>query len=594
MFIAVEFRKSDLNLKSFIDKILEKITPYIPLGYDNSPCVYMKYNFLFFSFRRSIDKTEKVLYNEEGVIFYDGYFLCDEIKNIDFLEKSGGVKSYLIVNDENIVADNSSAGLFSIYYSFEDRLVLSSRPLFVELIRTLDIGQIKINKSEINLVSRLAFGSWIDGSTGFECVKRLTPEKKIKISFRDGKINFENKKIFFDDDFSCESFNDSVESLAESLLSSISGKEKKILLMSGGKDSRTIAAALDGAGKEFSGIVNGDPANEEVIVAKNVFENCSSATKFEINSQRAYYDSVYSAMESSLRTEGQVSHVAHQIYFDNLSFYNGHVYHGHGHLLRGGTGGWPISTLEKVHEEKLLSSFISGWINKELTNDCSKFLKSFYSEVGFSEKIAFYAHLNFRVGAYQSPGILEMSGLNEYRFPLCDDKVVNAARKISLNDLRQEKSVFAVISKFSKNLSSIPLYGEMWAFEKDGEDANFPGRKYRVSSFDKNHFRSKKSGLSFIGAPRKISRESVAAQFIIDSGYLDNLRKILTKRMINIIESYATEDSLPAEELLRPLPVQGSAKRKIFEIFGMAVNQETNWLRQIRSGTRVFTGLKFL
>ena len=606
MFICMEIKENESENSNFLGlvrDIIGTISPYIPLGYDNRPHVYVHKNFLFFTFVRASSQKEKIIYGENYTIFYDGYF-TNECVNISYedINQRGGVNSYIILKSNELIVDTSSAGLFSVFYSNKDRIILSSRPLFVELIRGMRIGDkntisVEMNNDEKSLISRLAFGSWLTGNTGFKNIYRLLPDERMRISLSGNQISFEKKILLQSNDFLCNDLEMGIADLTASLLSAVKSEDvtvKRNILLSGGKDSRTIISALDAAKITFSARINGNPQNEEVIIAKKVFDTCKTAVDFTSQSQRAYYDSVYGGMESVLRTEGQVSHVAHQIYFDNVKFYDGVVFHGHGHLLRGGVGGWEKKPSIDFHEKKLFSSFISGWVNNELVFPCTSFLKSFYRNFLFSDTLAFYSHLHFRVGAYQTPGIIEMSGLNEYRFPLCDEQVVSSARKISIDLLQNEKAVFGAIKSLSPDLSNLPVYGEMWAFEKYAEDPFFPGRSKRMSNIDKNYFQSKKSGLELIGDKRQDKREVIAAKFIIDSGYFDSIKHLLTPRMRNVILSYAKNHRLPEEELARPLPVQKSAMRKTFEIFGLAISERTRWLREIRPSTSTYLCLRYI
>lgn len=468
----------------------------------------------------------------------------------------------------------------SIAFKGDDFIVAGTRPLIVHLVaRESDYPL--LTSADIDV--RLTAGSLITHSTHYEGVRRLQPLKALAIG-TGGCTEIEypiRDEKEFNSKMPHEFYAEHLVNALSSAVSPFKGSSVNVL-MSGGKDSRTITATCYGNNIRTKGIVYDAEGGEESTVAQ-LMANAVGST-LEVRRQRIYADPIEGSLRSHMRTEGLLTAVPHQITFAEQEKFDGPVLHGHGHLLRGGFASTMSPDVDYI-KKVAVAPYSSGWIRAEASRKVQNYLSDWMVMRGKGDfrNLQYWSHHDLRCGVHQAPGILDYDGTNRMIYPLLDDKLVRLSNRIPLFYKVRELSVFSAIKAFAPKVAELPLYGEMWRFEAKEELDGYPGRDKRATAVDKNHTVSRGGGTVSLGRPQVRDTDHISADYIMSSRIFSEIKPMLTDRMVNIIESYASGLGLPQRERETHLPSQRSARRKMLEVFGLCTLFEGQWLRPYRA-----------
>lgn len=631
MFLAISL--AEPAAPSILRRTARRLSAHVPDAFAPIPLIWLsacKRLALLHWVRSDENPHERLLATPDQAVVLDGYLsnpdpgrgmaatLADRLARHGSLVGSGGaggVAAMAQARDGRLRLWTTQPGTHGIYYAtgrlFDGKngeiappcAVAGPRPLLVHLAAQGDLG---LSLSQERAGLRLAASSVLDHGTLFEGMRRLWPTHALDL-VRGVATEVPLALPAGPSPAKGEAAEQLATDLANALTAAVAPvRGGGTLLASGGKDSRTIAAACHAAGVPLQAMTHGPEGGEEAETARAMMARLG--VTIDIRPQGIYADPVAGAMRTMLRTEGQIASDCRQLPFDAPVAFDKPVLHGHGHLLRGGgasrsdyalpqpgqpadagrTGlgglfGRTPTPPPKPDAPDLLkvleTPFTSGWVKPEL-NQASRAVVDRWRDsrpVSDPREWLYMAHHDLRVGVHTAPVFLDLTGVNRMIFPLLDENVIAVANRLPFEDRVSERALFRAIRRMAPALTELPLYGEMWRFEKDGPVAGLDGRELRLSMFDKDHFRQTKSGLSYIGS-RPPGRGSAAATFLRDSAFWPSIRDRLTDRMIAAVDSLALHGKLPQAELDRPKPVQDSALRKMNEIFGLAVLFCSDWL----------------
>lgn len=634
MFLAISF--AEPAAPSILRRAARRLCPQVPDSFDPIPVIWQsgcKRMALLHWLRNNEQAEERLSASADQAIVLDGYLsnpdpnrsmaatLAARLAQHDTMSGSagaGGVAAMAHARNGKIRLWTTQPGTHGIYYA-TGRLfggphgdvsppcaVAGPRPLLVHLAARGDHG---LSLSQERAGLRLAAGSVIDHGTLFEGMRRLWPTNALELTggaASEVPVNLQTVPY----PASTQPQERMAEDLADALISAVAPvRSGGTLLASGGKDSRTIAAACHAAGVPLQAMTHGPEGGEEAETARAMMARLG--VDLDIRPQRIHSDQVTGAMRTMLRTEGQIASDCRQLPFDAPVAFDTPVLHGHGHLLRGGGAsradyalpdpgpgaarrpgfaaflGRSAAPPPQPGAPDLLKTletpFTSGWVTPAL-NDASRSVLDQWRDsrpVSDPREWLYMAHHDLRIGVHTAPVFLDLTGINRMIFPLLDENVIAVTNRLPFEDRVSESALFRAIRRMAPALTELPLFGEMWRFEKDGPVSGLDGRDLRLSTFDKDHFRQTKSGLSYIGA-RPSGRFSQAAAFLRDSSFWSGIRVLLTDRMIAVVDEQALLGRLPQAELARPKPVQDSALRKMNELFGLAILFCSDWLQPMR------------
>jgi hypothetical protein len=506
-----------------------------------------------------------LLKSSSGYIFCCGYagkgileasaeesniFSLLELRNSSLVLKSspGGVGSYVYIpsNCSQVFSWSTqppTVGLF-IGKNRDSYSVVSNRPLLAYCASALTLG---IKHNQNYFYKYLCSGFAVDGDTPFLNVAACPPNKSLVQE--NGEYKFATYLLSPPESIPQElPLAEKSKLMAEELLSACYPIKESVnshIFLSGGKDSRTICAALSVLGcKKLSAFTYGRTDIGEVSVAQKVAK--CIGVEHEIRKTRVLGD-VFRALTHSLQvTDGLGMAFTHQYNFKiNLDHCkNGPAYHGNGHLLRGGsarTMNGNKSFLDKAFREIFISSFTSNQCNNETLKALGCWRGSRLRDFKDGRDILFYANKDFRAGQFAIPPTLDLTSKAFMVYPLVDERVARFAESLCVFDRVSERVLFGAIRLLNNDLSNIPLYGEIWRFDRSPEKTdfvdsnhNFPdGYSLRqpseVSKIVFNDPQKKGSGFQFDFDRKPRNSAMELANLILSSSFVDLLPELLNQ-----------------------------------------------------------------
>lgn len=381
----------------------------------------------------------------------------------------GGVFSIARVRDSVIEGWNALARLEHVYWHRQaGRVVVSSRALAAHLVGTHSRTP---TYDRDFLTHVLASGFPTTEHTPFEGVETLGPQQHLAATTRQTRVRT----------ISSEAPDDPVTAVASGLTSSIAfvpGVDPHSFMgVTGGKDSRVVAAAMASSGSPFKAITGGLSEHPDVIVAERVTEilgiphlktGIGTMAKDSIT-----VEIIAKGCERLLGSDG--SHPAFEWVHVNtrVASLDRIALGGQGgELLRGGYAKSSIPSMGSAAKRienlvlrnrdllspdaglALAASTAADVELCSLTEDPADTMWEYY--------------LRFRSGRWAAAAFAASSVGRTTVWPFFDARVVGAARHMSTEDRISELAVFEILGRLSKPLTTLPLAGARWNFEKQG------------------------------------------------------------------------------------------------------------------------------
>lgn len=345
------------------------------------------------------------------------------------------------------------------------------------------------------------------------------------------------------------------------------------LFLSGGKDSRTLACVLKSiAPNRVNAFTLGSIERGEGKVAAPVAKRF--AKRFSTRTQAIIADPIKAAIVSNNSTDGLGINFAHQYNFrQDLSDLRGlPTYHGHSHLLRGGfarTMNGDKQTLRNSLRGSFLSPFVKegakSWGDQFLTDWENERAKAFRD----GRDILFYGQQDFRLALFTAPSSMDLTARTFMLYPLMDERVARFAASLSVFDRVSERVVFGAMQKLAKELTDLPLMGEIWRFDKYPEKRDF---------VDSDHNFQEGYALRQPEAPNKLAELNAdLAQFIYDADNNEPLdrRRIMASTVLD--SSMRTEIAgIVAPEVMDEFNSVAATGRSTDYLNGLDVNTRFN------------------
>lgn len=607
-FLAFSFSKT-ADAEERLRAIARLCTQFIPAVFATPPEIWFdlerRVGWIAWDRRdSSLSVGSKAHGRGAGDIVFDGYVTIDDggtgsraariassialVNNRPRLDEStGGVAAFAFLprREPLVFCWSTQPPTLGIYWAQGNGfLVAGPRPILVHLAAA-ERPYATLDPSFI--ATRLAAGSGIDGSTSFAGVRRVALGRTLRLG-PDGAQEVghpldapeaQPRGTLQGDLGDVDNLSDQLAEALVGALAPLRGTGATVL-MSGGKDSRTITAAAVAAGLDVAGVTNGVERGEP-LVAQQMAE--AVGVPFRMNRQLALADPIVAACESHMRTEGLIRPDPHQIRFAAQEPQATPLLHGQGHMLRGGYATDAGAGLDKIIHEAS-RPFLTNWVRGKHQTHVKEYLWDWiFSRLEPDpQALPYWANHDLRSGVHFAPGLLDFDGTVPMVYPLLDERVVQVAHAIPLRHRISEAVVFSAIRKLAPPLANLPLYGEMWRFEIEGEVEGFPGRDKRVTTENKAHDTTR-GALAYIGDVKRFRDfERFVADTILSSRTYGTIAPMLTPQASRVISSCASTGQLPPEVAAQSQPRRRSALTLLRHVFALCTLYDCNWLQPLR------------
>lgn len=249
------------------------------------------------------------------------------------------------------------------------------------------------------------------------------------------------------------------------------------LTLTGGRDSRLIAALLHGAGIPFRAFTSGFDHHPDVVVARQVAAALGVAHEVSAPSltQEAELSVVHPAdrCQNVLRVcEGMLSayeNITGDAPYSDRPSLGGH----NGEILRGGyLSGMEEATPEAVRR-RTRSLFLG---NRDLFTSAANEHAEELAWSSDSLHVPDHLYVRFRVGRWHAAARAAMLRRGTPVQPFLDNRVVAAVLGLDPGARRSERLVYKLIRTFAPALADVPLEGRQWRFRSEGRFARWHRR----------------------------------------------------------------------------------------------------------------------
>ena len=523
----------------------------------------------------SYDFKDQYYEDEKCICFFSGYISG---KSVDHSAKSflklisfsgsvvrakgriGGIfNAFIYKKDIGKIIFFSSQGTPNYCYkSIEKYISISDKPL----LSAIGQGDLTINEKFIE--ENIACGFSLSNTTLFAGVNRVEHDSALVINLRKNKAcqipffaydvnQIGEKNIGLDE--AVNLFSESLVSALSPLPQIVSQNGGKIeIRVSGGKDSRTILAALDSIGVKYSPIIYGLGYDDESKVANELLKHTKHNDNLVVDTPlfpSSYeeitknIDLMLLRMNGFIHTEARQSAYLHPV----LSETRNPIILGHAHLQRGGFARTMVNDREKV-VQNIKTYFTSSFVDESINNQNSQVVMDYIDTCGHDtyNELLYWVNRKYRVTNYLEAHYHYQSAIGIPYYPLIDHDMIQFLDNIPQHHKVSEKMVFSSIDSFNSKFSLIPLAGKRWRFEavenagfyEAGYEMRSPSRATNLSQAKiKNGYKKNKINELYVGddilnciyeyikkshAYSKIERSlSVKGKKILDKEFVNNL-----------------------------------------------------------------------
>lgn len=398
---------------------------------------------------------------------------------------SGLYSACFVDGDKDIITVwNTVTRIEPVYWAESNEfIVVSTRALLVHLLcENRDVPNYEI----LNLGYFINRGYYSCEYTPFKGVNILGPNFILEISSQGAKVlppvDLEEEEAFKKPD---EEFYDEITgAFIQSLLPIKKHNVQINADLTGGKDSRLIAAGLKYINADFLASTSGFPEHPDVVVAGmvanalNIPHNVNLPVVSKTGSEEYLtYDISKRARDVLFVTEGMVS--AYENIKRSIRFSPNTVKVGGngGELLRGGYGRKMKDYDAKHIKEFFFKEFLphSAFINNEslkiYTEDLYSWIDAQPQSLSPGDiATKYFLYYNFgRLSASARAGTT--TSLYLYQ-PFFDSRLVNMAEQIHYDYKANEELVYNMLKRLAPELIDIPFYKQRWRFESNGPKPN--------------------------------------------------------------------------------------------------------------------------
>ena len=425
-------------------------------------------------------------------------------KNKDaFVTKIGGVFTLALFNKSTCSLNvwNNVTRVEPVYWcETESRVVVGTKALLVNLFA---------QRTESPVYDYNNFTSFLNN--GFFCDEK-TPFKDVQVLEPNSKITVENLRVkvspiddFFDSVYRVDPDNDFYDRITNDFLESFEVLKRHDLVykmgLTGGKDSRLVAAAMSKIGLEAEVHTNGFNETPDVIVAKLLAEKLGfkhNVRPTSTSNKNHYNVDIFNRTVDAIRnTEGMLSS------YENVSGslrtfnYNKVDIGGQGgELLRGGYAKNVniTSDAQLIHFLKTRFNKYSELLKEDPLTNYNEFLINYVGKVSTEDPTdtlnRFY--LEYRCGRWSGSSRSSYTSSHHSYAPFFDAKVVRNASVLKTKYGADEELIYNMLVRIAPELVEVPFADDRWAFEK-----NHPYSKYKTDQWE---YKKPVTSLSKIGS----------------------------------------------------------------------------------------------
>src|SRR5699024_9072695 len=439
----------------------------------------IKYSYGQVSFATSGD----FLYEEE-VIFEE--FLKAKDRN-EYVSNIGGMNTFSILEGKNFKAWNNVTRVEPIFWSENnDRIVVGTKSILVHLLS-------QNNRTPIyNVSSMFSFlnnGFYADDNAPYDNLNVLEANRCIQII--DNQIKIDPIDDFEDNLYSLTPTIEDYDDLAEAYLNSfLFIKKAKIQLatgLTGGKDSRMVAAALTHLGIDFQAQTTGFKTTPDVVVAQMIAEKLDIPHKYKEPSAGKSHlstDLFARTVNTIKNTEGSLYSYENVGGADRVFNPKDMMFGGQGvENLRGGYAR-KHQFSDKGHVERfMLNAFMKykDYFMLHEIEQYTQFIKHFiYEESGHlkANDILNHFFLKYRTGRWSSSSRSFYTTVSPAYSPLFENQLVKKAQTLDTIHGANDDILYNLLQRIAPELLEIPFADDRWSFE-----SKHPYHKYALDQW---------------------------------------------------------------------------------------------------------------
>ncbi|WP_285704559.1 asparagine synthase-related protein [Microtetraspora sp. NBRC 16547] len=409
--------------------------------------------------------------------------------------RTGGCFSVLRAGDDDLAAATGSTGACPIFYAETPEVhVVGTRALLVHLVaQAARTGSARpeIVWNLLALESMVRMGYFLSDETPFEGVTVLPPGGEIRIAGGRRIVTVVPLPVARPMPTSRRDIRSQVGELADALLSSVEpllGTAEPVRLsLTGGRDSRLLAALLHGAGIPFVATTSGNDGDPDVELARRVA--AALGVEHRVHRPKRSPDGgsvvvphpLVRAHNVRYACEGMLSayeNVPGQARFDPAPRMSGHG----GEILRAG-----FLHNQEDPGHKAVRRRMEGFYAKNadlLTERAREHTRALAApwlarcDENPAEALDHF-YVTYRVGRWHAASRASLLRTSRPIPPFLDNRVVRTALSMDPLWRRSEDVVHRVIDHFAPELRGIPIEGRPWRFEVERSDHGFVNRILR-------------------------------------------------------------------------------------------------------------------
>ena len=356
----------------------------------------------------------------------------------------------------------SRPSIRSIYYhQSDDYCVISSHPYLAALLS----GPVEL--SDDYAADYLSIGYAMHDQSPFRGVQIIPVNGSLRIDGR--KITVSNRPLYDWNDHSLQCAEaEKLDIFVEELVRATRFAQAPTpanLMLSGGKDSRTIISASRQIGLQINAITYGKSYESETKLAYQVADACGYPleTRFPRLSSDDLLEGVIKTIH---RADGLAPSEPHtSLYAPPHLEKNSVIMMGHGELQRGGFARTMRNTPQGVQD--IICGQISSFTSEKLKERFLGYYNLWESSRKFSSHLEklFWFNLDYRAGRWLSQHYLDYSREYIPVYPLSDSRFAEVCGHLSMFEKVSERIVFQAMTRLHEPLGRLPLDHKNWRFE---------------------------------------------------------------------------------------------------------------------------------
>ncbi|UJR85282.1 hypothetical protein [Sandaracinus amylolyticus] len=395
-------------------------------------------------------------------------------------ESPGGIAAYFLAdtNHGQCFAWSSHAGVQSVFYTVGPRCIaISNRPL---LSHVVGFETTRPTFSVRWAHQIVIAGSTLWDDTPYEGTRHIEPRSMIVVN-ADGRLEHRPHPVPLQRRSYPDGSKEAIDELAHESLGAASvlrGMPKAELRLSGGKDSRYVAAVLSRAGADVESVTYSETHAGEGPLARVVADHFGIPHRIG-TMPIATPENVLATVYRNLRRSDGLLSENRQLVFGSLDRSDGQPFiDGQAHHPRGGYGivmGDALKVRERMHGH---CDGLRKLVVPELADERARRVDEIIDGWTLSHpaEAAYWMYSDYRMTRWINGSYLAGSRQRPYVWLCMDERVLSAISQISVYDRSSERAFYAAMIQIAKpGIERIPLYEDQWKFDRAGKDASpFP------------------------------------------------------------------------------------------------------------------------